>query len=363
MSLSHNREIFDCEQEEDLKVGLKYRENVFPSLDDHIILVNFERKSRILEGYVKQLVESHDLDATKVIKEMIIGDSKLAAGLKPLVFERLVEILVENNNESTKESAACILGFAKSDECYVIIKEKATEVLVKLMSDDSDTISISVLRALTRLAYFSANYASFIIENGALQGALAVFEPIFPSHKRIKNLAKFLVVVVRQVPVPYDKVGAVVTILDTILKEMQSNLRCIVRACYTLSYIAVELWVNEGNILDNIIKLILHYDDMIASSALRVAANIVKSENSREILTKNYKFLQYLGWSEICCKPKKFQKEACHIISNMAANGGTSIKDLDKYDLMDALFKLLEVDDFDVRMGAACAIHNVISCH
>ncbi|KAL8111259.1 hypothetical protein AgCh_019105 [Apium graveolens] len=305
MSLRHHHHqsesLFDCEQDEE---ELKLR--------------------KILDSYVQKLVESPNLsdDATEKIKEMIIGDSKLVAALTPLVFERLVEILVDDKvNELTKGSAACILGFAKFDECDVGLKEKAIKVLVKLMSDDHDIISIPVLRTLTRFAYLSADYARFIIENGALEGAVAVVnKPIFPSPKWIQNLAKFLVVVVRRVQVPNDKVGAIVTNLNKILNiEGLANLRCIVRACYILSYISVDQWVNEGNILNNIIHLICNKSDMVASSALRVAAYIVKSENSR--------------------------------------------KDLDMYGLMDALFKLLEAADYDVRKEAACTIHNVISCH
>lgn len=144
-------------------------------------------------------MDYRNLDATKKIKDMIIEDSKLAAGLKPTVFERLVEILEENNNESTKGSAICILGFANLAEWSDDIKEKATEVLVKLMSDKRDMISVPVLRTLTRLAYIDADYANFIIENGALKGAWPVtVEPIFISFKRIQNVAKFLVVVVRR---------------------------------------------------------------------------------------------------------------------------------------------------------------------
>ncbi|XP_074331137.1 uncharacterized protein LOC141668249 isoform X2 [Apium graveolens] len=323
--LSHNCEcksLFDCEQEEELmNIVIKYKEKALSSWDDHIIAVNFERKTKILDDHVKKLMESPHLsnDAIEDIKEMIIGDSKLVAGLNSLVFELLGQILIDDKvNEFTKGSAACILGFANFDECSVGLKEKAIEVLVKLISDDCDTISIPVLRTLTHFAYFSADYASFIIENGALEGAVAIIEPIVPSHKRIQNLAKFMVVVVRQVPVPNDKVGAVVTILDAIFRE-SPNRRCIVRACYILSYIAVDRWVNEGNILNNIIDLIWDNSDVVAYFALRVAACIVKSKNSR--------------------------------------------KDLYIYGLMDALFKLLEEGDFDVRMEAGCTIHNVISRH
>lgn len=42
-------------------------------------------------------------------------------------------------------SAACIIGFANFDECGVGIKEKATEVLMRLTSDDRDMIAIPVI--------------------------------------------------------------------------------------------------------------------------------------------------------------------------------------------------------------------------
>ncbi|KAK1376686.1 hypothetical protein POM88_032879 [Heracleum sosnowskyi] len=146
-------------------------------------------ESKILDGYVKQLVESLKLDAIQEIKVMIIGDSKLVAALKPLVLKHLVEILVENNSESTKGLAACILGF------------------------ENFMNAVLVLRTLTWLVYVSADYASFIVENGALEGALAVFERVFPFPKRIKKLG--------QVFGGRDSL----TILDMMLKIRKSNVR------------------------------------------------------------------------------------------------------------------------------------------
>ncbi|KAK1376756.1 hypothetical protein POM88_032949 [Heracleum sosnowskyi] len=361
--------LFDCKPEEELEVLLKFKDKAktFSSCDEHIVKINFERKSETLSVYVKQLVESHNLDAIQAMKEMLIGDPKLAAGLKPFVFERLVKILVENDIEySTKGSAACVLAFADLES---IKKKEATEVLVNLMSHDCDTISIPVLRTLTRLAYKFADYASFIIEKGALEGALAVSQSNSPSFKRIQNLAKFLVVVVRQVNVLSQKaVGTVVTILDMILEIRESNLRYIVRACDTLSHIAVKHWINKGNIYGNLIYFIRHRNDMVAYSALRAVGNIVKSRDSWkmcEILTEDpNKFLRCLGRIEICCKPKKFQKEFCLLISNTAANiadkGRSSVKDMNQAGLIDALSKLLEVDEVDVKKEAAQAICKVV---
>ncbi|KAK1376676.1 hypothetical protein POM88_032869 [Heracleum sosnowskyi] len=255
--------LFDCEgEEEELKVVIKYKEKAFSLLDNQFIRVNIERKSKVLYGYVKQLVETRNFGATEKIKEMIIGDSKLVDVLEPLVLEPLDE---KNFNESTK----------------------AIQALVKLMSNERDAISIPVLRTLTRLAYISTDYARFIIENDDIEGACAVnVEPIFSSLKRTQNLAKFLVVVVRRVQLLDDKLRAVVSILNKILEIGQYNLRCIVRACYTLSFIEVKLW----------------------------------------ILTRNFRFLQYLAWSNIHSRPKKFQKEACDIILNIVADRGRSIK-------------------------------------
>lgn len=59
---------------------------------------------KTLDDYVKQLLESPRLRCY-----MISEDSNLADVLNPnpSVFERLVEVLDDNNNESTKGSAIC----------------------------------------------------------------------------------------------------------------------------------------------------------------------------------------------------------------------------------------------------------------
>ncbi|XP_074326203.1 uncharacterized protein LOC141664199 isoform X1 [Apium graveolens] len=365
MLLSHHckREslLFDYEREEESKVVLKHEKT------GHIVEAGLRRKIKILDDYVKQLVESDDEEdfaAIQKIEDMIIGEPNLVAGLKPLVFERLVEVLVDGNKETTtKGSAAFILGFANFDECSVGMKEKAIKVLVKLMSDDCDMISIPALKTLTRLARVSADYASYMIEKGALEGALAIHvDPInYPNLQIIQELAKFLALVVCQVKIPSHKVHLVVPILDKILQIRESEVRYMVRACYALLSIAVESWINEGEICKNLILFIGYWNNMAAYSAFEVVAYIVESGNSShiEILIKKHKFLQYLDWSEICRKPKTFQKEVCRIISKLAVKGGIFINNMDKARVRDYLSKLLEADDIKVRSEAACTICNV----
>ncbi|XP_074326204.1 uncharacterized protein LOC141664199 isoform X2 [Apium graveolens] len=346
MLLSHHckREslLFDYEREEESKVVLKHEKT------GHIVEAGLRRKIKILDDYVKQLVESDDEEdfaAIQKIEDMIIGEPNLVAGLKPLVFERLVEVLVDGNKETTtKGSAAFILGFANFDECSVGMKEKA-------------------LKTLTRLARVSADYASYMIEKGALEGALAIHvDPInYPNLQIIQELAKFLALVVCQVKIPSHKVHLVVPILDKILQIRESEVRYMVRACYALLSIAVESWINEGEICKNLILFIGYWNNMAAYSAFEVVAYIVESGNSShiEILIKKHKFLQYLDWSEICRKPKTFQKEVCRIISKLAVKGGIFINNMDKARVRDYLSKLLEADDIKVRSEAACTICNV----
>lgn len=361
MSLK-SRKIRDCDEEE-LRLVMKYKARGFPSRVDHdLVSFNLGRKVKILDGYVKNLMESNDLEATRQIREHIMRDPRVAVGLKPKAVERLVKILDENNKESIKGWAACILGFANFDECELVIKEKATQVLVKLMSSDSCRIAIPVVSTLTRLAYVSPDYSNFIVQRGALEVALAV-KTIYWSSKMLKNLSKFMAVVVSRVQFPSRKVPMVVTILRKMLGIRLPNLCHIVRACYALSHLSFEgSVIVEKEIYNKVIGFINDSDNLVAHSALRVVANIAKWGKPCEIqiLTKDCEFLQCLGRIELCRKPKMFRKEACNVISNIAANGGTSIDDMHEAGLIDTLHKLLEVDEFDVKMEAVCAIYNII---
>lgn len=62
------------------------------------------------------------------------------------------------------------------------------------------------MSALTRLAYVSPDYSNFIVERGALEGALAV-KAIYWSSRMLKNLGNFMAVVVSRVQFDSHKVG------------------------------------------------------------------------------------------------------------------------------------------------------------
>ncbi|KAK1405574.1 hypothetical protein POM88_005179 [Heracleum sosnowskyi] len=355
-------------EEEELRLILEYKAKGFLSWVDHdLVSFNLGRKGKILDGYVRDLMESNDIEAsTRQIRYHITRDPRVAVGLKPEVVERLVEILDENNKETIKGWVACILGFANFDECKLAIKNKATQVLVKLMSSDSCRIAIPAVKTLTRLAYVSRDYSKFIVERGALEGAVAV-KTIYWSYKMLKSMGKFMAVVVSRVQFPSHQVSMVVTILRKMLGIRLPSCpnHChIVKACYALSHLSYEgSLIVEKEICNKVIQYIDDPKNLVAHSALRVVANIAKWGKPCEIqiLTKDCELLQCLGRIELRCKPKMFRKEACNLISNIAAaNGGTSLDDMHEAGLIDTLHKLLEEDEFDVKMEAVCALYNII---
>lgn len=96
-------------------------------------------------------------------------------------------------------------------------------------------------------------------------------------------------------------------------------------------------------------------------SALGVVANIVRWGSLIQIqhLTKDWQLLKCLGKSVLCSEIKKFRKEACQIIANVAVRSEIQIKD--EAGLIERLLKLFEEDEDDVKMEAAWAIYNSIS--
>lgn len=325
-------------------------------INAHEFSFNLDRKSITFNSYVKELMESNDrlLEATKQIEQLIIRDPRVA-DLKADVVVRLLNILNEIETDSVKASAACILSHARFDNWAGVMNGKPIQVLVKLISSNCCDIVIQALKTLTYIAYVSPNHASVIIDEDALESVCKVVNTTDLSSQMIDNLGKFLLVVCR-VEFPDNKVQVALTILNKLLQVELGTFHHIVRVCYALSYLSLRRHVKfEKDACKRLVVLITHPNNTVAVSALGVLKNIVKSGKSCQIqiLIQDCEFLQCLERSAICCKPILFQKEAFEIISELAARGETSIKDMHEAGLIDTLSKLLELelDDFNIKMA------------
>lgn len=289
---------------------------------------------------------------------MINEDPRLADHLKSDVAERLVKILKESDDVFIQRSAAYILSQAKFDTCGTIIREKATPVLVDLMSSQSYLIAIPVVITLTRLACASPDYVRVILDEGAFKVALEIARITNRGHMLLDELAKFMAVVCRGKLLPNQECLAL-TILDELLQRRFGSSRYLERACFALSYLSYGRYVGiKQETCKRLIRLTTHSKNSVAGPALGVLGNIARwgTFDQIEILAKDSEFLQCLGTCLLCCKPRKFQVEACQIISKIAAQSPTFTEDMHTAGLIDRLNGLLEVDASDVKMEAGCAI-------
>ncbi|KAK1377408.1 hypothetical protein POM88_024152 [Heracleum sosnowskyi] len=326
---------------------------------------NIQNKMPIFNRYIEEVMESSNLlEAIEGLDKMINEDPRLADHLKSEVAERLVKILKESDDEYVQRSAAYILSRAKFDTCGTIIREKATPVLVDLMSSESYLIAVPVVITLTRLACASPDYVCVILDEGAFKVALEISRTTNPDCIMLAELATFMAVVCRGKLLPNQECLAL-TILDELLQRRWGSSLCLERACFALSYLSYERHVGiKQETCKRLIQLTSHSKNSVAGPAFGVLANIARwgTFDQIEILAKDFEFLQCLGTCLLSCKPKKFQLEACQIISKLAAQSRAFTQDMHSTGLIDRLNGLLKVDESDVKMEAGCAI-SVASAH
>ncbi|KAK1377399.1 hypothetical protein POM88_024143 [Heracleum sosnowskyi] len=320
---------------------------------------NIANKMPIFNRYVEEIMGSSNLlEAIKGLDKIINGDPRLADHLKSDVVERLVKILKESDDVFIQRSAAYILSRAKFDTCGSVIREKATPVLVDLMSHHSYIIAIPVVITLTRLVCASPDYVRVILDEGAFKAALEISRITNRGHLLLDELAKFMAVVCRGKLLPSQECLAL-SILDELLQRRWATYLHIERTCFALSYLSYGRHVGiKQETCKMLTRLTTHSENSVVGPALGVLGNIARwgTVDQIEILAKDSEFLRCLGTSLLGCKPKKFQMEACQIISKIAAQSRTFTQDMHSAGLIDSLNGLLEVDESDLKMEAGCAI-------
>lgn len=302
--------------------------------------------------------------ATERLHKLICEDKTLARVLSYNVVERLVQIFDVRDLEFSQRLAANILLSAIYHECSNLIKEQAIPFLVKLMNSRFNQLAKKVVITLTSLACASPDYIKVIVDNRALEVA---HEVVAKSTKGgfdvVQSLAMFLAVVCRANNLSPDKEKVVINISQILFQKKwyTSSATHINRACYALSYLSYERPVEfTKQVCECLVKFLSHDDKSVVASALGVVGNVVRWGYGYQIqyLTEDFGLVDCLGKSILCSEFKKFRKEACQIISNLAARSKASIKD--EAVLIESMCKLLEKDEPDVKMEAAWAIFNGI---
>lgn len=300
--------------------------------------------------------------STFYLEKLIEEDPRLADQIGYDIAHCLVQTLKIIDWTIVEVSCISILSHATSDICSDVMKEEALPLFVKLMGRScTNGIAVPNVIGLTRLAYARPDYIQVIVKNNALQATHLMCRDKWGKVNVMNDLAKFLVAVCRGESLCHEKftldeVKAALLIIDDFFQEKINSTDNIMRACHALSYLSFERYVPiEEETFKRLVGFTFHADNSVAGSALGVVGNIARwgSDNQIQYLARDTKLLQSLGQRWLCSKFKIFQKEACHIISNIAAQSELFRKDMDIVILTDPLCRLLEEDDFDVKVEAA----------
>ncbi|KAK1356572.1 hypothetical protein POM88_049828 [Heracleum sosnowskyi] len=331
-------------------------------------------------------------EATNWLNDLVNGDAGLAGCLSSEAVECLLGILAEIDNSKDRKDlvaiqslAVRILSRALSHNIFHKYSRDAVPALVKLMSHPLTDLSIAGVMALTRLAYACPRCTQVILINGALEQAQEIANKIrnLPLPELRQWVAKFLAVICYR-DLPDHKVNVALMISEDLLTKDSISHRHIVSTCYALQYLTYKWTVTiKGVAWDKLIRKLIGLiincfridcpvitsppvifgSTVIASSALGVVGNIARWGHSNQIqtLANDSRLLQCLGMM-LRFEFKKFTKEACQIISNIAARRQSWIQNMHKANLIEPLYDLLEKDMYesDVKMEAAWAIFNGI---
>lgn len=218
--------------------------------------------------------------------------------------------------------------------------------------------------ALTHLACAFPHSIDVIIKNHALEAVQTIVNGDYGVHHSISYSANFLAVICRNHDLPTEKARVALDISEAILLNPNHSYRDKAQACYILSYLSHKKQVViKQETRDMLIDFIYCGVPMLAGSALGVIENIVRWGTFFQVedFVKDPKFLRCLGKRMLCCCYKKFRKQACQIISNLAAREIISIEDMIKVKVIKHLCSLLKNEESDVQMEAAWALFNGIN--
>lgn len=332
-----------------------------------------DRRVKLFNNAIHELLVSTDLgklsEVTELIEELVLADPELSGHLGSDAVRRLLQILNEYDMNEIQCQVVRILSRANFDKCKDVMTNDAIPLLVEHMSGDANyQLAVASVMALARLAQSYPGSIKVILANGALDVALKIMKRNLAMYKITCCVAKFVAVLCRNGIAP-NKTEVARYISEELLQRKLEGDRHIVLACYALQYLTYRPNAAIGKTsLDMLIDFICEFYDsnnpLVAGSALVVVGNLARWANTDEqiqCLVLDSKLLGCLRRVMAYCKFKSFRKEACQIVSNIAARSNTLIKDMDdEVHLKESLCGLLEKDESDVRMEAAWAMFNCI---
>ncbi len=324
----------------------------------------------LLPQLVQLLYETNDVqslfEATSSIRKMLSvpKDPPIAEVVAANVLPRFTEILKDDANPALQLEAAWALtnvAAGTSDQSRAVVESGAVPEFVRLLStSESAEVCEQAMWALGNAAGDSAELRDFVLQNDAMTPLLAWLcnEEIQPSM--LRNATWVLSNLFRGKPKPpFELVQAALPILAHLVQHIQDD-QVLTDVCWALAYMSEESIqpVIEANVVRRVVELMEHPDEAVKTAILRTVGNIVTGDDLQTQLVVSLGALRSLR-PLLSSESKAIRKEACWIISNIAAGTVAQIQEvIDTEELVSMLVQVMTHDEFVIKKEAAWAISN-----
>jgi len=277
----------------------------------------------------------------------------------------LVEALKqEQSSELQFEAAWALTNIASTDFTKQVVQSGAVPSLIKLLSSSSADVREQAAWCLGNIAGDCPDLRDLVLDNGALDPILQnVQAPATISL--LRNTVWSLSNLCRGKPAVRTEVATKVTpLLAQVLMQCQDD-DTLIDTCWALSYITdgdnerIDILVQQKQVVPVLVGYLSHRSAQLIAPALRTLGNIVTGNDEQTQLVLDSGILPNM--LNLLQHPKKaLRKEACWLISNVAAGSKAQISMLlDEPRLIPEVLQHLAWGQWEVREEAAWAISNL----
>ncbi|CAD6216609.1 unnamed protein product [Miscanthus lutarioriparius] len=306
------------------------------------------------------------LEATVQFRKLL-SDEKNSTVIKIIradVLPRFAEFLSRHGLPQLQMEAAWVLtNIAASDYTLLVAECGAVPRLVELLGSPNANIRHQAIWCLGNIAADMASCRDILFDHGALTPLLSQFRedmkiPVLRTAMwALSNLC-------------FGKLPAEVQvkpILEIISQLIHSaDEKILADACWTLYYIcggkgdAVQDVLDAG-VCPQLVNLLMHASANVLLPVIMALARISAGDDKQvEVLIENG-ILNWLAQLLARNYPKNVKKQACLIVSNIAAGSKDQIQAVIDADIITPLIVLLRTSETDIKKEAAWAISNAAS--
>lgn len=283
----------------------------------------------------------------------------LNAGVVP-TFVNMLE------SESVKiqfEAAWSLTNIASTDFTRVIAEYGAVPKLVQLLLSADSNVREQSAWCLGNVAGDCHDLRDLVLSAGAM-GPLLMNISNPENNTLLCNAVWALSNFCRGKPQPnLASVADAIPHLANLLKS--NNTEALMDACWAISYLSdgdndrIKTVMSGEGITENIVKLLEHSSGGIVTPAVRVLGNFVSGEDEETQAVLDAGVMNHIN--RLLTFPKRgIRKEACWLLSNIAAGNKYQISQLMRYPKeMQLVVEIVRDAEWDVRKEATWVVSNI----